>query len=188
MLEQVTKCHPPETRFNNCTSQQSPWCGWYCTWAVYVPQPDRAAVPRGLTGCNIGHHSDAWVPSWSLESGLFPFVWINPWQFLDALGRVEEALEWGCPQQLLESPVGFSSFHPQALPGKLEVLFLLGICRPQASGLLGHQVQDRWGRLGIFPVWCHACDRRLETSLNLSLTIPLAWNLILKQTHNELLS
>lgn len=119
MLEQVTKCHPPETCFNNCTSQQSPWCDWYCTWAVHVPQPDRAAVPQGLTGCNIGHHSDAWVPSWPLESGLFSFVWINPWQFLDALGSVDEAPEWGCPQQLLESPVGFSSFHPQALPGKL---------------------------------------------------------------------
>ena len=151
MLEQVTKCHPPETRFNNCTSQQSPWCGWYCTWAVHVPQPDRAAVPRGLTGCNIGHHSDAWVPSWPLESGLFSFVWINPWQFLDALGRVEEAPEWGCPQQLLGSPVGFSSFHPQALPGKLEVPFLLGICRPQASGLLGHPSPRQVRKAGGIP-------------------------------------
>ena len=35
------------------------------------------------------------------------------------LDWTEEVPEWGCPQQLLESPIEFSSFHAQALPGKL---------------------------------------------------------------------
>ena len=170
--------------FYNCTSPRCPWCDWRCSCAA-------------SQGCNIGPHSDAQAPSWHVESRLFSFVWINLWQFLDDLGRVEEACkelthwkrlwcweglgaggegddrgwdgwmasqtrwtwvwvnsgswwwtgrpgalrfmgsqrvrhdwateldwieevpEWGCPQQLLESPIEFSSFHARALPGKL---------------------------------------------------------------------
>ena len=157
MLEQVTKCHPPETRFNNCTSQQSPWCGWYCTWAVYVPQPDRAAVPRGLTGCNIGHHSDAWVPSWSLESGLFPFVWINPWQFLDALGGLKRPLNEDVHSSYWKAQWDSLVFIPKPSQGSWKFCFSLESADPRhpASWATKSKTgEEGWGysQCGVMPV------------------------------------